>query len=78
MTIAVTELGERNGWFTFYEGSQLRKPPLGKPVSLNLGAGDAVAWSGKLVYSHTSGGGGKFITLVYRGSGSLESKNISR
>lgn len=65
VTIAVTDLGEENGWFTFYEGSHQRKPPFGDPVCLNLKAGDAVAWSGSVVYSHTSGGGGIFITLVY-------------
>lgn len=68
VTIAVTDLGQDNGWFTFYEGSHRRKPPLGQSVSLNLKAGDAVAWSGNIVYSHTPGGGGKFITLVYRQS----------
>ncbi|KAJ5974756.1 hypothetical protein N7481_008463 [Penicillium waksmanii] len=57
VTIAVTDLGEKNGWFTFYEGSHKRKPPFGNPVCLNLEAGDAVAWSGSIVYSHTSGGG---------------------
>ena len=66
ITIAVTDLGQENGWFTLYEGSHQRKPPIGNPVDLNLKAGDAVAWSGRIVYSHTSGGGGKFITLVYR------------
>lgn len=73
----MTELGKHNGWFTFYEASHLRKPPLGKAVSLELNAGDAVAWSGKLIYSHTSGGGGKFITLVYRALNIAQS-NISR
>ncbi|KAE8363898.1 hypothetical protein BDV27DRAFT_129295 [Aspergillus caelatus] len=66
VTIAVTDLGSHNGWFNFHEGSHLRKPPLGKAISLNLRAGDAVAWSGNLVYSHVSGGGGKFLTIVYR------------
>lgn len=65
ITIAVTDLGPENGWFTFYEGSHQRKPPFGNPVCLDLKAGDAVAWSGRIVYSHTSGGGGIFITLVY-------------
>ncbi|SPB49760.1 unnamed protein product [Aspergillus niger] len=49
VTIAITDLGEHNGWFTFYEGSHSRQPPLGPAISLNLKEGDAVAWSGKLV-----------------------------
>lgn len=66
VTIAVTDLGPDNGWFTFYEGSHRRQPPFTTKVALNLRAGDAVAWSGRILYIHSSGGGGKFVTLVYR------------
>jgi len=66
VTIALTDLGPSNGWFTFFEGSHRERTQLGRKVALDLKAGDAVVWRGGLVYHDTPGGGGMFETLVYR------------
>ncbi|KAF4227343.1 hypothetical protein CNMCM8980_002704 [Aspergillus fumigatiaffinis] len=65
-TIALTDLNPSNGWYTFYEDSHSRTSPLSKLVALDLKAGDAVVWRGDLVYIHSSGGGGVFLTLVFQ------------
>jgi ectoine hydroxylase-related dioxygenase (phytanoyl-CoA dioxygenase family) len=66
VTIALTDLSSSNGWYTFYEDSHSRTSPLSKLVALDLKAGDAVVWRGDLVYIHSSGGGGVFLTLVFK------------
>ncbi|KAL3483312.1 hypothetical protein BJX62DRAFT_82559 [Aspergillus germanicus] len=65
-TIALTDLSSSNGWYTFYEDSHSRTSPLSKLAALDLKAGDAVVWRGDLVYIHSSGGGGVFLTLVFK------------
>ncbi|EAS29654.3 uncharacterized protein CIMG_08400 [Coccidioides immitis RS] len=66
ITIALTDLSPKNGWYTFYPGSRKTQPLTSmEPVALDLKAGDAVIWRGDLVYFHTPGGGGMFLTLVY-------------
>ncbi|OJJ44502.1 hypothetical protein ASPZODRAFT_135312 [Penicilliopsis zonata CBS 506.65] len=65
-TIALTDLSPSNGWYTFYEDSHSRTRPLSTLVAPNLKAGDAMVWRGDLVYIHSSGGGGVFLTLVFQ------------
>jgi hypothetical protein len=72
VTFALTDPCPENGWFIFMEGSHRRTSPstwekmrTWKRVHLNMKAGDAVVWYGHLIYIHSSGGGGKFETLVY-------------
>jgi hypothetical protein len=68
VTIAVSDLSAENGWFTFLKGSHIISPPFDNcaQVNLRMDAGDAVVWSGDLRYKHSSGSGGKFVTLAYQ------------
>lgn len=70
VTIALTDLSPDNGWYIFYEGSRADHPipDENRTVQMRLEAGDAVIWRGDLVYTHPTGGGGMFQTLVYKSS----------
>jgi len=71
--IALADLNPDNGWFILLEGSteatgdvalDASVAPSWPQISLDLKAGDAVAWRGSLAYLHSSGGGGMFKTIV--------------
>ncbi|EQL29685.1 hypothetical protein BDFG_07738 [Blastomyces dermatitidis ATCC 26199] len=70
VTIALTNLNSKSGWYTFYEGSRTSQAMTSlaswSTVSLDLKPGDAVIWRGDLLYLHSAGGGGVFQTLVYK------------
>lgn len=74
VTVALTELNARTGWFVFLEGSHKSPPKFAsksewRKMNLDLSIGDALVWQGDLAYLHSAGGGGKFMTLVYDTSG---------
>ena len=67
VTIALSELTPETGWFIFLEGSHQRPMDthLWTKRIIRLVPGDAVIWRGNLVSTQT-GGGGLFLTLVFR------------
>ncbi|CZT07728.1 uncharacterized protein RCO7_11218 [Rhynchosporium graminicola] len=72
VTVALTDLSPANGLFIFLAKSHKHTSESASAVGweesrIDLKAGDAVLWRGDLVYLHSSGGGGKFETLVFGG-----------
>lgn len=70
VTIALTDLNPKTGWFIFLEGSHRRASTTfsvaeWNQVGLDIKAGDAVVWRGDLSYLHSSGGGASFMTMVF-------------
>lgn len=68
--MALTDLSPKNGLFIFLAKSHKHISESASAAgweesSLDLKAGDAVVWRGDLAYLHSSGGGGKFETLVF-------------
>ncbi|KAF7877682.1 hypothetical protein EAF04_001353 [Stromatinia cepivora] len=71
-TVALTDLSPATGLFIFLAGSHKHtlegnSNDEWKECYLDLKAGDAIIWRGDLSYLHSSGGGGKFQTLVFVG-----------
>ena len=72
VTVALTDLNPKSGWFILLEGSHRRESTTTfsiaqwKQVSLDIKAGDAIAWRGDLGYLHSSGGGASFMTMVFK------------
>jgi ectoine hydroxylase-related dioxygenase (phytanoyl-CoA dioxygenase family) len=68
-TLALTQLSPKNGLFIFLAGSHRRtpgsSPTIWRKFHANLSPGDALVWRGDLAYSHSPGGGGMFVTLVF-------------
>ncbi|KAL9123960.1 MAG: hypothetical protein Q9217_006664 [Psora testacea] len=71
VTVALTDLNPKTGWFVLLKGSHRRESKKTisiaqwEQVSLDVKAGDAIVWRGDLGYLHSSGGGGSFMTIVF-------------